>query len=144
MGFTNLSGKGKDMPHIVIQLSGRRDGELARKTLEAVEGLTHAVLGKDRAVMASTVQFISAEDWYIGGVPLSETGKSAFFVEVSITDETNTKAEKARYLAEVFAAFQKLMPNLHASSYIHLVDARAAAYGYGGQSQEWRHQRAGV
>jgi 4-oxalocrotonate tautomerase len=25
-------------------------------------------------------------------------------------------------------------------SYIHVIDARAAAYGYGGLSQEYRHQ----
>lgn len=132
------------MPHIVIQLSGQRDAALARKAVEAVEGLTQTVLGKDRAVMASTVEFVSADDWFIGGTPLSETGENAFYLEVSITDETNTKAEKSRYLAEVFSAFQHLLPRLHATSYIHLVDARAAAYGYGGRTQEWRHQRAGV
>jgi len=27
---------------------------------------------------------------------------------------------------------------------VHLIDARAAAYGYGGKTQEYRHQQAGV
>ncbi len=65
-------------------------------------------------------------------------------LDISITDETNTKAEKALYLREVHAAFEALLPRLHPVSYVHLIDARAAAYGYGGRTQEWRHQQAGV
>ena len=132
------------MPHTVIQLSGERDTALARRAAEAVDALTHTLLGKAHAVMATTVEFIPAEDWFIGGQPLSALGRSAFHLDISITDETNTKAEKARYLREVFAAFAQLRPDLHETSYVHLVDARAAAYGYGGRTQEWRHQQAGV
>ena len=29
---------------------------------------------------------------------------------------------------------------LHECSYVHVIDARAAAYGYGGRTQEYRHQ----
>ncbi|GKS99446.1 hypothetical protein AVKW3434_08680 [Acidovorax sp. SUPP3434] len=81
---------------------------------------------------------------FIGGVSLAELGQTAFHLDISITDETNTKAEKARYLREIHAAFAGLLPRLHEVSYIHLIDARGAAYGYGGRSQEWRHQQAGV
>ena len=58
-----------------------------------------------------------------------------------MTDETNTKAEKARYLLAVYAAMAALLPQLHPVSYIHIVDARAATYGYGGLTQEhrWQH-----
>ncbi|WCM91767.1 4-oxalocrotonate tautomerase [Acidovorax sp. NCPPB 2350] len=132
------------MPHIVIQLSGPRDAARAARAVQAVNDLTRTVLGKVPAVMATTVQHIEAQDWFIGGVPLSETGASAFHLEISITDETNTKAEKARFVREVFEAMAGLMPRLHEVSYVHLVDARATAYGYGGRTQEARHQEAGV
>jgi 4-oxalocrotonate tautomerase len=132
------------VPHIVIHLSGPRDPALLKKAVRTVDALTRSVLGKVPAVMATTVQFIAAEDWFIGGTPLSETGASAFNLEISITDETNTKAEKALFLKEVFEAMSAMLPACHETSYIHLVDARAAAYGYGGRTQEWRHQQAGV
>ena len=74
----------------------------------------------------------------------AEQGASAFHLDISITDETNTKAEKARYLAAVHDAMARLRPDLHEVSYVHLIDARAAAYGYGGRTQEFRHQQAGV
>ena len=132
------------MPHTVIELSGPRNAAVARQVVVAVETLTRTVLGKAPALMATTVRHIPAEDWFIGGTPLSEVGGSAFHLDISITDETNTKAEKARYLREVFEALSALLPNLHETSYIHLVDARATAYGYGGLTQEKRHQQAGV
>ena len=55
-----------------------------------------------------------------------------------MTDSTNTKDEKARYLAEVFAAMAKLIGPLHEESYILVHDVRADAYGYGGLTQEHR------
>jgi phenylpyruvate tautomerase PptA (4-oxalocrotonate tautomerase family) len=45
-------------------------------------------------------------------------------------DETNTNAEKARYISEAFAAFSQLLGNLHEESYIYVEDVRAAAYGW--------------
>lgn len=132
------------MPHIVLQLSGSRDADLGRQAVATVNQLTEQVLGKVPEVMATTLQYIADEDWFVGGQPLSELGGSAFHLDISITDETNTKAEKARFIKQVFQALAALRPGLHETSYVHLIDARAAAYGYGGHTQEWRHQQAGV
>ncbi|WP_311223786.1 MULTISPECIES: 4-oxalocrotonate tautomerase [unclassified Acidovorax] len=132
------------MPHTVIHLSGEPDAALARLAVDTIAELTQRVLGKQLPVIATTVQFIPAAQWFIGGTSLAELNQSAFHLDISITDETNTKAEKALYLREVHAAFSALLPSLHTVSYVHLIDARAAAYGYGGRTQEWRHQQAGV
>ena len=132
------------MPHIVVHLSGQPDADLTRKTVDVVAELTQSVLGKQLPVIAITVQYIAADAWFIGGQSMASQGKSAFHLDISITDETNTKAEKARYLREVHAAMAALMPDLHEVSYVHVIDARAAAYGYGGLTQEHRHQQAGV
>jgi 4-oxalocrotonate tautomerase len=132
------------MPHIVLQLSGEPDAQLTRRAADAVGRLTQEVLGKKPPVIAVTVQYLPARDWFIGGVSLEELGRSAFHLDISITDETNTKAEKARYLREVHGAMAALRADLHEVSYVHVIDARAAAYGYGGLTQERRHQQAGV
>jgi 4-oxalocrotonate tautomerase len=67
-------------------------------------------------------------------------GKSSFYFDIKITDETNSKAEKAQYIREVYDAFDKLLGNLHEKSYIYVQDVRAAAYGFGGNTQEYRFQ----
>lgn len=132
------------MPHIVIHLSGEPDAQLTRRVVDKVAELTQTVLEKKLPVIAITVQYIAAEAWFVGGQSLAELDRSAFHLDISITDETNTKAEKARYLREVHAAMSALRSTLHEVSYVHLIDARAAAYGYGGKTQEYRHQQAGV
>ncbi|AXA72308.1 hypothetical protein LMG6001_02236 [Achromobacter insolitus] len=128
------------MPHIVVHLSGQSDDAINRRVVQAVAGLTQSVLGKQLPVIAITLQHIPHDRWFIGGRPLSELGQNAFHLDISVTDETNTKAEKARYIKEIHAAFQEILGELHDCSYVHVIDARAAAYGYGGRTQEYRHQ----
>lgn len=132
------------MPHIVIHQSGKPDPRLSRDTVALVTELTESILGKRPEVMAIAIQYIDDRDWFIGRESLADLGRSAFHLDISITDETNTKAEKARYVREVHAGMAKLRGDLHDVSYVHLIDARATAYGYGGLTQEYRHQRAGV
>jgi len=128
------------MPHINLQISGQPDADLTRRSAAAVADLTQRLLGKKPEVIAVTVQYVPRESWIIGGEPLSETGRNAFHLDISVTDETNTKAEKAQYLKAVFETLSGLIGNVHPVSYIHVIDARAAAYGYGGLTQEYRHQ----
>lgn len=130
------------MPHIVVHQSGQSDPAVNRRVVQAVASLTQSVLGKQLPVIAITLQHIPHDLWFIGGQPLSELGRNAFHLDISVTDETNTKAEKARYIKEIHAAFQDILGELHECSYVHVIDARAAAYGYGGVTQEYRHQHA--
>ncbi|MEG3131134.1 4-oxalocrotonate tautomerase [Pantoea cypripedii] len=132
------------MPHIVLQLSGKKDVDLMHKAVEVIQDLTAEILKKDRRVMATSVTFIDDDQWFIGGKSLSKIGGSAFHLDISITDETNTKSEKSRFVRELYQAMANLRENLHEESYVHLIDARAAAYGYGGRTQEWRHQQAEI
>lgn len=108
--------------------------EIAR----AVLGPTAAILKKKPELTALTLRSVDPEDWFIAGTPLARHGLGSFFLEIRITDGTNTKAEKAAYIAAVFAALRDLLGPLHAESYVHVDDVRAEAYGYGGLTQEFR------
>ena len=130
------------MPHIVIHVSGQPDAARNRRIVDSVASLTQSVLGKKLPVIAITLQHIPHDQWFIGARPLSELGKNAFHLDISVTDEANTKAEKARFIQEIYAAFGEILGELHECSYVHVIDARAAAYGYGGKTQEYRHQHA--
>lgn len=130
------------MPHINLMISGTPNAALTRSVAAAVADLTVEVLGKPRELIALTVQYLDHAQWIIDGRPLSDYGLNAFHLDISITDETNTKGEKARYLAQVHERLAELIGDLHPTSYIHVIDARAAAYGYGGLTQERRYQLA--
>ena len=76
----------------------------------------------------------------VGGKLLSEQGKNSFYFDIKITDETNTKDEKAQYIEAAFKGFERILGNLHEESYIYVQDVRAASYGFGGKTQEYRYQ----
>lgn len=127
------------MPHLQIQLSGSVDLDLAARVAREVTRLTAEILRKDPNLVAITVDFVDPARWFIAGESLAAGGARSFFLEISITDETNLKAEKARYHAAIFAAMRELLGEVDERSYLYLVDARAAAYGFGGITQESRY-----
>ncbi|MBX9839547.1 MAG: hypothetical protein K2X69_14680 [Silvanigrellaceae bacterium] len=44
-----------------------------------------------------------------------------------------------QYIKEDFEGFEEILGNLHEESYIYIHDVRAACYGYGGKTQEFRY-----
>ena len=129
------------MPYLHIQLSGALDDALAAKTAEAAAELTAGILGKDRTLTAVVVEFTPPAHWFIAGEALAADRPRSYHWYVSITDETNTKAEKARYIAAVHQAMGELLGAVAEHSYVHVADLRASAYGYGGRTREARYRQ---
>ena len=129
------------MPYLHIQLSGEPDDTLAARVAGHATDLTARLLGKDPALTAVVVDFVPARRWFIAKAPLSASGERSYHWLVSITDETNTKAEKAAYLAAVHETMGGLLGGVADHSYVQVADVRATAYGYGGVTQERRYQR---
>ena len=128
------------MPGITLKISGHPDAELTRRIVPEITSLTCALLDKEIARTMVMIEYIPHGDWFIAGASLAELGKNSFRLEVTITDETNTKAQKAAYHEAAFAALSGLIGNVHPHSNIHVIDCRASAYGYGGLTQEHRYQ----
>jgi 4-oxalocrotonate tautomerase len=126
------------MPMITLQVVAPESSELAARLAHVTTEITSKILGKDPRVTAVAVEFVPSQHWFVGGRSLSEQGKTAFFLDVRITDGTNTKDEKARYVAAAFDALSAILGGVHEESYVHVDDVRADAYGYGGKTQERR------
>jgi 4-oxalocrotonate tautomerase len=127
------------MPILNVKVSARKSPELTHEIAEMLLDLTTRVLGKKREVTAIAIEFVDHDVWVVGGHLLSEQNKNSFYFDIKITDETNTKDEKARYIKEAFEGFEHILGNLHEESYIYVQDVRAASYGYGGLTPEFRY-----
>lgn len=127
------------MPILNVKVSAVRSKDMTANIAAILIELTTRILRKDPALTSIAIDYVDPDDWIVGGVSLAAQGKSSVYFDIKITDETNTKAEKAEYIAAAFKAFAGLLGNLHDESYIHVDDVRAAAYGYGGRTQEWRY-----
>jgi 4-oxalocrotonate tautomerase len=126
------------MPGITLVVSGQPDPDLTNQLATQLSDLTCQVLRKELKHTSVTVRYQPRDQWFIAGQSLTESGKNAFRLDVTITDETNTKLEKANYHKAAFELLSQLIGNLHSHSNIHIIDCRAAAYGFGGVTQEYR------
>jgi 4-oxalocrotonate tautomerase len=128
------------MPILNVKVSAQKSEKMTKDISGILLELTTRILGKKPEVTSIAIDYVDPQDWIVGGRSLTEQGKSSIYFDIKITDETNTKAEKEKYIAEAFNAFAGLLGNLHEESYIYVQDVRAAAYGYGGKTQEYRYQ----
>lgn len=130
------------MPILNVKLSAKPSAAMSRRIADILTELTARILHKDPTVTAIAIDYVAPEHWFAGGRSLAEQGLNSVYFDIKITDETNTRAEKARYIAEAYEAFSNLLGPLHEESYIYVQDVRATAYGFGGKTQEWRaHHR---
>ena len=127
------------MPILNVKVSGQKNIETNKAINELLLDLTHRILGKKKEVTAIAIEYIEPDCWFVGGKLLSEQLKNSFYFDIKITDETNTKDAKAQYIEEAFEGFERILGNLHEESYIYVQDVRAASYGYGGKTQEYRY-----
>jgi 4-oxalocrotonate tautomerase len=127
------------MPILHVKVSAKRSAELTKAISGILLELTTRILHKKPEVTSIAIDYVDPDDWIVAGRSLTEQGKSSVYFDIKITDETNTKTEKAQYIKEAFAAFSQLLGDLHEESYIYVEDVRATAYGYGGLTQEYRY-----
>lgn len=128
------------MPIIQVKYStpSQKPG-LVPQIAAAASRLSAQHLRKNPEVTAVTVEAVSSETWFAGGVSLAEQKKASFFLDIKIVDGTNTKDEKAAFIAAVFATMGELLGDLHHESYVYVHDVSATAYGFGGLTQERRY-----
>jgi len=128
------------MPMITIRYATPRGRSVRKADIVAtVARLEQSLLHKDPKVTAMLIEEAAPEDWFIAGRSLADTGKSAFWLDIRVTDGTNTKDEKSAFVAAAFETFGKLLGPLEEECYVHVDDVRGDAYGYGGLTQERRY-----
>src|SRR5258708_33255 len=101
--------------------------------------LAAKILHKDPKVTAVIVEAVDPADWFAGGKSLAEQKLASFWLDIRIVDGTDSRDEKADYVAAVFSRMGELLGPLHGESSVHVDDVRADAYGFGGLTQERRY-----
>ena len=130
------------MPILNVKVSAKASSAMTRDIAGILLELTTRILHKDPKVTSIAIDYVDPEHWIVAGKSLAEQRKTSIYFDIKITDETNSKAEKAQYIQEAFEAFSELFGDLHEESYIYVQDVRATAYGYGGRTQEYRYHHA--
>jgi 4-oxalocrotonate tautomerase len=128
------------MPLITVSYAtSRQSASLKADIAGAVSELTAKILHKDPKVTAIIVKSVDADDWFAGGKSLAEQMLASYWIDVHVSEGTNTKDEKAAYLAAMFRRMSELLGPLHQETYLHVDEVKGDAYGFAGLTQERRY-----
>jgi 4-oxalocrotonate tautomerase len=115
-GRAATSPIGESMPHINVTVSGKTDPTLSARIAQQITELTRAHLQKEPAVTAVAITFIAPENWFVGGRSLASQNTNSFWLDIKVTEGTNTKVQMAAYLDAVFSEMTKLLNAVHEDS----------------------------
>lgn len=127
------------MPIINIAVTAAPDYDHSATIANAVTDLTRQHLRKDPTITAVAIQHVDPGHWFAGGASLASHGQQSYWLDIKVVDGTNTKPELAAYLEALFACMNQLLGSVHTESYALVHEVPAWAYGYGGQTQEFRY-----
>jgi 4-oxalocrotonate tautomerase len=126
------------MPAIHLKISGEENPVLAKELVKTISGFTKEILNKKPEVTVVTVSFIPDYLWFINSESLTELKKNSFFLTIKISDSTNLKDDKARYIEALHNALSSILGNVHPVSYTAIEEMKADAYGYEGLTIEYK------
>lgn len=127
------------MPYLNVKLSVEPSQEISAKVAAVLTDLTAETLKKKRELTAVAIEYVSPLHWFIAGAALAGQPQHSFYLDIKVTEGTNTKDEKARYVAQVFSAIEAIVGLLAPASYIVIHDVRGDSWGFQGQTQEFRY-----
>lgn len=121
------------MPFINIKIAGLAlTGEHIGHLQRQVTNLMAQVLRKKPALTSVLVEQLAASGWSVGGEPL----KGAAHLDARVTAETNTAAEKSRFICDADALLKAIVgPDLPIATYAVIDELPADAWGYAGLTQ---------
>ena len=135
------------MPTLTLKLAAPRDPERDQALATALTNITAGTLGKRAEVTAVLIEELPATRWFVGARAVQ---RPTALLEISITEGSNTAAQKAAFIKAAFAELQgRIAPgaSLEEASYVIVRELPATDWGYGGQTQQARlalRQRQGL
>ena len=126
------------MPYLNVRIATEKSAKIAEQLVSVLMKHTSEVLGKKPEVTSIDVNFVSPELWFVGGETISAGNEVTFYLDIKVTEGTNTKNEKAQYIKNVFADFESVLGTIAPASYIVIHDVKADSWGFQGVTQEFR------
>ena len=126
------------MPTLTLKLAAPPDPARDKALASALTAITASTLGKRAEVTAVLIEELPAARWYVGARAVQ---RPTALLEISVTEGSNTAAQKAAFIEAAFAELQsRLAPGaaLEEASYVIVRDVPATDWGYGGKTQQAR------
>ena len=127
------------MPFLSLKLSAPESAETTTRVAAALLDLTVEVLKKKRELTAIAIEYVAPHTWFIGGTALKPESDAAVYLDIKVTEGTNTKDQKKDFIAQVTVALGAILGKIQPTSYVVMQELRGDAWGYQGVTQEARY-----
>lgn len=123
------------MPTLQLKIAPAQPPERHALLARRLTAITAEILGKRAVVTAVMIEELPPARWFVGAEPPAE---ATAWLEISITQGTNTADQKQAFVAAAHAELQQQLGPLAQASYVIVRELPATDWGYGGRTQAER------
>lgn len=126
------------MPYINIRLGCELNTEKRKQLYQKTTQLMNKVMGKNPEVTVVHIMESKHQQWAVNAVELSSTKPVGAYVDIKVTEGTNTPEEKAIMIKETVEMLKNTAGIIQEACYVVIHDIPANSWGYDGKTQEER------
>jgi len=126
------------MPYINIRLGTALENTQRKQLYEKTTSLMNTVMGKRREVTVVHIQESESQQWSTNAVQLSPNEPIGAYVDIKVTDGTNTPEEKAEMISKTARMLQDVAGIMQEACYVVIDGVPANSWGYDGITQAAR------
>jgi len=126
------------MPYINISLSKNLETEQRKRLYEQTTILMNTVMGKNPEVTVVNIQESAPQQWSINADSLTVNDPAGAYVDIKVTDQTNTPEEKADMISKTVKMLQDIVGTIQEACYVVIDAISADSWGYNGKTQAAR------
>ena len=126
------------MPYINFRIGNTLENAQRNQLYEKTTSLMKGIMGKRREVTVVHIQESEPHLWATNAVALDTDSPIGAYVDIKVTEGTNTPAEKAEMLSETAKMLKEVVGVVQEACYVVIDDIPANSWGYNGKSQAQR------
>lgn len=126
------------MPYINIRLGSKLKNEQRKRLYQKTTSLMNIVMGKRREVTVVHIMESEPHKWSTDSTQLTDKDPISAYVDIKVTDGTNTNEEKSEMIRQTVEILQDIVGTLQEACYVVIDDIPAGSWGYNGRTQASR------
>jgi len=126
------------MPYINIRLGTTLDSTKRDQLYQKTTFFMNTIMGKRREVTVVHIQEDSSQQWSTNAVTLNTEDPTSAYVDIKVTEGTNTPEEKAEMLSQTVIMLKDVVGVIQEACYVVIDDIPANSWGYNGKTQAAR------
>lgn len=126
------------MPYINIRLGAALDASQQKLLYAQTTSLMKSIMSKRPEVTVVHIQESEPQMWSTNATSLSSNDPVGAYVDIKITEGTNTPEEKSEMISETVKMLKEIVGVVHEACYVVIDDIPANSWGYDGKTQAER------